>query len=207
MIRIIGEIGPPGCGKGTALKHVITPHCERHDIPLVVVPMSDEINSYLNEHPNIAPRVRADMSAGRLVEDAVVIEVLKRCMPKLVPSERKSETLYVLDGMPRTMGQIETCLHLACEIFEVSIKDYIFTNFITPSYLCGFRAAKRDEGRVDDGVEEVFMTRCEEFRNKTLAAIHFLEKNAGRMGYQFVEVDGRYLRSQPHLAASQIFGH
>lgn len=205
--RIIGEIGPPGCGKGTALKYVITPYCEKNNIPLVVVPMSSEIDAYLNIHTDIAPRVRMDMAMGRLVDDSVVIEVLKSCMPRLVPKERKEETLYVLDGMPRTMGQIEVCLHSACEIFEVAIADYTFVDFITPAYLCGYRAAKRDEGRVDDGKEEVYLTRCEEFGNKTKPAIHFLKQNANFMGYRFTEVDGRYLKSQPQLATSQIFGH
>ncbi len=207
MLRIIGEIGPPGCGKGTALKHVISPYCEKHNIPLVVVPMSDAINSYLDVHPDLVSRVRADMRLGRLVEDQVVIAVLEQCMPKLIPTERADETLYVLDGMPRSMGQIETCLHRACEILKVEIKDYTFLNFITPSHLCGYRAAKRDEGRPDDGIEEVYLTRCEEFRSKTAPAIHFLEKNAKRIGYDFIEIDGRFLRSQPQLATSQIFGH
>jgi adenylate kinase family enzyme len=105
------------------------------------------------------------------------------------------------------MGQIETCLHRACEVFEVSIQDYTFVDFVTPQYLCGYRAAKRDEGRVDDGKEEVYLTRCEEFSNKTKPAIHFLEQNSHDMGYRFTKVDGRYLRSQPQLATSQIFGH
>lgn len=207
MPKIYGEIGPPGCGKGTALRSVIRPYCERHQIPLVVVPMSTEISAYLDEHHEIAQRVRTDMSLGRLVDDKVVIEVLKRCMPKIIPSERADEAVYVLDGMPRTMGQIETCLHGACKVFGVGLKDYMFLNFITPLELCGFRTANRkDDDRLEQPSEEVFMTRWDEFRSKTLPAVDFLRSNAERMGFGFLDINGRYLMSQPELAMSQIFG-
>lgn len=203
-VRVLAEIGPPGCGKGTTLKKVITPYCEKNCIPLVVIPMSQEISIFLEEHPSVAQRVKEDMRSGRLVEDSIVIEVLKRATERV---EKNDNGIYVLDGMPRSMGQIEACLHGVCNALSVSIQEYIFLDFITPPYLCGYRAAKRDEGREDDGDEQVFITRWSEFEQKTQPAIDYLKKNHHRLGFEFVEINGQYVKSQPELAESQIFGH
>jgi adenylate kinase family enzyme len=183
-------------------RHVIEPYCKTKGIPLVVIPMSEEIEVFLGENPSIAPQVRLDMKSGRLVEDKIVLEVLARALARV---EMTEESIYLLDGMPRTMGQIELCLYGVCNKFGVPVEDYTFLNFVTPEFLCGHRSAKRDEGREDDG-EDAVITRWAEFKQKTAPAISYLETNAKQLGYGFIEVNGLYIRTQPELTTNLIFG-
>lgn len=202
--RVIALIGPPGSGKGTTKKCVIGPYCEKHKIPLIVIPMSEEISLYLDENPGIAPRVRQDMAEGRLVEDNVVIEVLRRALKRI---KKLPNALYVLDGMPRTMGQFTTCFYEVLEALGIKPNEYLFANLKTPPWLWGFRAANRKEDRVDDGKEEVFIVRCGEFKHKTVPTIRHIKQNAKAIGCGFVNLNGQFILSQPQLATDQIFGH
>jgi adenylate kinase family enzyme len=203
-VRVIALIGPPGSGKGTTKKYVIQPYCEKHGIPLIIIPMSEEISLYLDENAGIAPSVRQDMAEGRLVADKIVIEVLRRALKRI---KKLPNAIYVLDGMPRTMGQFTTCFYEVLEAFDIKPHEYLFANLKTPAWLWGFRAANRKEDRADDGNEEVFITRCGEFEHKTVPTINHIQQNAERVGYGYLELNGQFIRSQPQLATDQIFGH
>lgn len=202
--KVIALIGAPGSGKGTTKKYVIQPYCDKHGIPLVVIPMSEEISLYLDENPDIAPSVRRDMDEGRLVADSIVIEVLRRALKRV---KKNPNAIYVLDGMPRTMGQFSACFYEVLDAFGVKPHEYLFVGLKTRAALCGFRAANRKDNRVDDGNEEVFMTRCDEHDHKTEPTIDHIKQNVEPIGYGYVELNGQYIRSQPQLATDQIFGH
>lgn len=94
-------LGPPGAGKGTQAgrfaKSRQVPHISTGDVLRQARAVS----------PDLDRQARATMDAGRLVDDDVVIDIVRR---RLAESDAKAG--FVLDGFPRTLNQAEALDHL-----------------------------------------------------------------------------------------------
>lgn len=93
--------GPPGAGKGTQAAFL----CDRYDIPHIST--GELLRAAIAGATPLGERVRGIMAAGRLVDDATVIELVQS---RLAADDCKRGFLF--DGFPRTMPQAEA-LHAA----------------------------------------------------------------------------------------------
>lgn len=203
MSLLFALAGPPGCGKGTILDCVIRPYCENHKLPLIVFPVSSELQAFLDEQENgKAAHIREMQRSGYLLPDTVVNTALSRAVEKSKGASGE-KTVYVIDGSPRTTGQIETALINAPELLGIPRNRRRVIRFTTQAHLCGFRA--RGRGREDD-TEESFQIRWSEFESKTRPALEFIEHQQESLGVRLMEVDGAGIRNSPELFKSVLFG-
>jgi adenylate kinase family enzyme len=185
--KLILLCGAPGCGKGTFIKEVIRIACEQLKKKLAIAPVSDALRIFLDENPTLAPKIKADMEKGLLVEDAVVNDIFMKAVHQL---EQSDEIVYVFDGAPRTPGQVHVSLTEAPKVLGVT--DIMVVVFSTPDHICGMRAAKRE--RLDD-TEEAFGVRWIEYTTKTIPAISHIVRNASLAGINVCHVDGQFIRT------------
>jgi adenylate kinase family enzyme len=198
---ILSLIGPPGCGKGTLFNYIVEPFCKRAGVRAISIPTSDEIRLYTDGHPEEADGIKRDMMAGRLVEDNISNQALKNGAMKVADALRAEEfnddCLFVLDGSPRTSGQINTSIFTVMNILNVAPSEYVTVFFSTPHWLCGHRT--RGRGRPDDVNEDAFITRWDEYFGKTQPAAKILKNSAKDLGIEYREIDGQLSRQSVNL--------
>lgn len=88
-------IGPPGAGKGTQAARV----AERLDIPHIST--GDMFRHHVSSGTELGRLVDAIMKAGEYVPDEITVEMLGERLAE--PDAAKG---YILDGFPRTAGQV-----------------------------------------------------------------------------------------------------
>jgi len=93
-MRII-FIGPPGAGKGTQAKLI----AERRSIPQV---STGDMLRAARANGQLPAQLVAEMAAGALVPDAVVIDLIRQRIAQ--PDAQRG---FLLDGFPRTRAQAE----------------------------------------------------------------------------------------------------
>lgn len=158
-------VGPPGAGKGTQAALV----AERLGIPHV---STGEMFRALDETTELGRRVKAIMSAGEYVSDDVVVEMLGNRI-----AEPDATAGFILDGFPRTAGQVAALDSLLGDdgldrvvVFEVDEDELV--------------ARMLSRGRADD-TEETIRNRFRVYEQQTAPLIALYE-DRGRV----VRVDG-----------------
>ena len=99
-IRLV-MLGPPGAGKGTQAERFAQSR------QVVRISTGDVLRQARLGNPDLDRQARLTMDAGRLVDDDVVIGIVRR---RLVEAEARGG--FVLDGFPRTLTQAEALDHL-----------------------------------------------------------------------------------------------
>ncbi len=89
-------IGPPGAGKGTQAARV----AERLGIPHVST--GDMFRHHVSAGTELGLRVDSIMKAGDYVPDEITVEMLRERI-----AEQDAVGGFILDGFPRTAGQVE----------------------------------------------------------------------------------------------------
>lgn len=89
-------VGPPGAGKGTQAALV----AERLGIPHIST--GDMFRHHVSTGTELGSRVDAIMKAGEYVPDEITVEMLRERIE--LPN---AEGGFILDGFPRTEGQVE----------------------------------------------------------------------------------------------------
>ncbi|MBN1824164.1 MAG: adenylate kinase [Endomicrobiales bacterium] len=89
-------LGPPGAGKGTQAKKI----AEKYGVPHIST--GDMFRETAQSGSELGKKLQSFMSAGKLVTDDIVIEVVKERLAK--PDCAKG---FLLDGFPRTVPQAE----------------------------------------------------------------------------------------------------
>lgn len=84
-------MGPPGTGKGTHATHL------QNKYGLQIIGTGNILRQEVEKKTELGEKIKATMDAGHLVDDAIVIEVVKKRI-KLIKS-------YILDGFPRNTEQ------------------------------------------------------------------------------------------------------
>ena len=110
---VIVFIGPPGCGKGTQakiLKESILPD-------LNILTVSSLLKEKSQDESILGKDIKSKMDNGDLIEDTIVISVLKEKVNTL------SNEQILIDGFPRSSIQADSLF----EIFES--KDLSIINF------------------------------------------------------------------------------
>ena len=89
-------IAPPAAGKGTQSELL----CNKYG--LLHISTGDLLREESKKETELGKEIKDKMSTGKLIDDAVIIELLKN---KLIEIGNKS---IILDGFPRTVVQAET---------------------------------------------------------------------------------------------------
>ena len=99
-VRLV-MLGPPGAGKGTQAERV----ARERQIPRVST--GDVLRQASTGDSEIDHRAKALMDAGQLVDDELVIGIVRERLAKADAARG-----FVLDGFPRTINQAEALDHL-----------------------------------------------------------------------------------------------
>lgn len=89
-------LGPPGAGKGTQAKMIAAKYRLPH------ISTGDMFRETAQSGSELGKKLQSFMSAGKLVPDAVVIEVVKARL-----SQPDCTAGFLLDGFPRTVPQAQ----------------------------------------------------------------------------------------------------
>ncbi|MEX0865208.1 MAG: adenylate kinase [Acidimicrobiia bacterium] len=130
-------IGPPGAGKGTQSVKV----AERLGIPHVST--GEMFRDHVAARTDLGKQVEAIMAAGEYVPDQMTVAMLAERIAQ--PDAARG---FILDGFPRTPGQVESLDRLLGEegldhvvVFEVNEEELI--------------SRLMDRGRADDSEETI----------------------------------------------------
>ncbi|MFO7547860.1 MAG: adenylate kinase [Acidimicrobiia bacterium] len=144
-------VGPPGAGKGTQAARV----AERLGIPHV---STGDMFRALDDTTDLGRRVKAIMQAGDYVSDGIVVEMLEERIAR--PDAAGG---FILDGFPRTAGQVSALDGLLGEdgldrvvVFEVDEDELV--------------ARMLSRGRADD-TEETIRNRFRVYEEQTAPLI------------------------------------
>lgn len=88
-------VGPPGAGKGTQASRV----ADRLGIPHIST--GEMFRHHVSQGTELGLRVDAIMKAGEYVPDEITVEMLRERI-----AEPDAEDGFILDGFPRTEGQV-----------------------------------------------------------------------------------------------------
>ena len=157
---VIVFIGPPGCGKGTQaniLKENILPD-------LIILTVSSLLKEKSQDESVLGKDIKNKMDNGDLIEDTIVISVLKEKVNTL------SNEQILIDGFPRSSIQADSLL----EIFEN--KDLSIINFDVDDEQLLQRIKKRsmEESRADDSF---FEKRLQIYKKSHLEILNSQKKN------------------------------
>jgi len=94
-------LGPPGAGKGTQADRF----ARSRQVPRIST--GDVLRQARGADADLDRQARATMDAGRLVDDDVVIGIVRKRL-----AEPDAKVGFVLDGFPRTLNQAEALDHL-----------------------------------------------------------------------------------------------
>jgi adenylate kinase len=90
-------LGAPGSGKGTQSQKLV----DRHDIPQVST--GDLLRDAVARQTPLGMQAKAAMDAGKLVDDAIVLALLRERLAR-----RDAKRGFILDGYPRNVAQADT---------------------------------------------------------------------------------------------------
>lgn len=143
-------LGPPNSGKGTQAKAL----AERLGVPAIST--GDMLRRSVSEGNELGRRVDSIMSAGRLVDDETMAEVVRERL-----AQADAAGGFLLDGYPRTGAQVDTLDEILADRGEAL--DGV-VRLVVPERTLLARA--RNRGRADDG-EDVMRERLRVYAEQT----------------------------------------
>lgn len=120
-------MGVQGCGKGTQAKMLAK------DYDLVHISVGDIFRWHIQSHTKLAARIRRIMSAGELVPDDTVEEVIKDRL-----DAHDWNFGFILDGFPRNRHQAEFFLesYNIDGVLQIDVPDQVVLDRIMNRRLC-----------------------------------------------------------------------
>src|SRR6056300_335384 len=131
-------IGPPGSGKGTQaqiLKDSVLPN-------LHILTVSSLLKEKSSDGSVLGNEIKQKMDNGDLIEDTIVISVLKQ------KSDSLGDGQILVDGFPRSSIQAESLK----EIFHNKILHIINFTVTDEELLARIKKRSQEESRADDAV-------------------------------------------------------
>ena len=157
---VIVFIGPPGCGKGTQaniLKDTILPD-------LNILTVSSLLKEKSQDQSVLGKEIKNKMDNGDLIEDTVVISVLKEKVNTL------TNELILIDGFPRSSIQADSLV----EIFVNEVLSIINFEVDDDQLLQRIKKRSLEESRADDSF---FEKRLEIYKKSHQEILNSLKKN------------------------------
>lgn len=91
--------GPPGSGKGTQAERLKKKYSLRH------ISTGDLLREAVAAGTELGKRVQSILASGELVSDDIVLELIREAVASVRDSD--TESGWIMDGFPRTIGQAE----------------------------------------------------------------------------------------------------
>ena len=105
MLKNIILMGPPGAGKGTQAKRLVS------QFNLIHISTGDMFREAIKENTSLGQMAASYINRGDLVPDKVTIGIVKERLAK-----KDCENGFLLDGFPRTIAQAEALKKIGEEI-------------------------------------------------------------------------------------------
>ena len=103
-------MGAPGAGKGTQAEII----SKKYNIPIIST--GNIIREALNKKNKIGLELRSYIDSGTLVPDNIIVSIVKERL-----SEKDCDQGFILDGVPRTIGQAQALEEMGVKINKVII--------------------------------------------------------------------------------------
>ncbi|WP_151193191.1 adenylate kinase [Cysteiniphilum sp. JM-1] len=110
-------LGPPGAGKGTQAKRIET----QFNIPQIST--GDMLRAAIKSGSETGMKLKKILDAGELVSDDFIMQIVKERL-----SQADCNNGFMLDGVPRTLGQADAFKKLGINIdfiIEITLDDNI----------------------------------------------------------------------------------
>jgi len=144
-------LGPPGAGKGTQAQRLVA----KYGIPQLST--GDMLRAAAKAGTEVGKRAEALMSAGRLVSDAVVNQIVSERI-----AEPDCANGFILDGYPRTLAQADAVSemlegkHISLDsVIEIRVEDEALVDRIAGRYSCAKCGAAYHDKNLKPAVEGV----------------------------------------------------
>jgi adenylate kinase len=129
-VRLV-MLGPPGAGKGTQAESF----AKGRGIPRIST--GDVLRQAAQGDGELDRRARALMDAGQLVDDDMVIDIVRERLAR--PDAARG---FVLDGFPRTLIQAEALDHLLDDrqplvVVDIEVPEQTLTERLKSRLICG----------------------------------------------------------------------
>ena len=115
-------LGAPGAGKGTQAQFI----CKQYRIPQIST--GDMLREAVSGHTELGLQAEAYMTAGDLVPDSLIIELVKTRI-----ADPDCEAGFLFDGFPRTLAQAQAldAQRIAVEyVIEIAVPDEVIVERI-----------------------------------------------------------------------------
>ncbi len=164
--------GPPGAGKGTQSKYLVS------KLNAFQISTGDLLREEINKNSNIGKSIINDMRDGKFISDEIVNKLIKN----LVSDPQKRNNL-IFDGYPRSLSQAKY-LDTLIKSSNQKIDLILFLNVDKETILKRLKKRKIIENRSDD-VSETILRRYDKYMKTTQPVLNFYNENPN-----FKEIDG-----------------
>ena len=160
-------LGPPGAGKGTQAKYLISA------FGLKQLSTGDMLRAAIEEGSELGKQVQLIVDSGNLVPDDIMIEMITT---RITRTDCKGG--FILDGFPRTVLQAETLTEVLSQK-KIKIDHVIALDVKLSSLLDRIRnralGATQEQRRQDDD-EETLKHRLNVYKEQTEPILPYYEK-------------------------------
>ena len=164
--------GPPGAGKGTQSKYLVS------KLNAFQISTGDLLREEITKNSHIGKSIVNDMKDGKFISD----EIVNKLIENLVYDPQKKHRL-IFDGYPRSLSQAKN-LDLLLKNSNQNIDLILFLNVKKETIIKRLEKRKTIENRSDDDLDTV-VRRYVKYMETTKPVLDFYSKNPN-----FREIDG-----------------
>ena len=164
--------GPPGAGKGTQSKYLVS------KLKNFQVSTGDILREEIKNNSEIGQQINNNMNEGKFVSDEIVNSLIEKLM--LDPQKRDK---LIFDGYPRSLSQAQY-LDLLLNKSNQKIDHIFFLNVNKDTIIERVEKRKTLENRSDDNTDTI-LKRYDTYMETTRPVLDFYSKNPN-----FHEING-----------------
>ena len=164
--------GPPGAGKGTQAKYLVT------KLNSFQISTGDMLRNEIQNDTEIGKMIINDMNEGKFISDEIVNKLIKN-----VVQDPQKKNKLIFDGYPRSLSQAKN-LDVLLEQSKQKIDFIFFLNVDKETIITRIKKRKVLEKRSDDDLDTI-LKRYDTYMKTTKPVLDFYTKNSN-----FYEIDG-----------------
>ena len=164
--------GPPGAGKGTQAKYLVT------KLNSFQISTGDMLRNEIQNDTEIGKMIINDMNEGKFISDEIVNKLIKN-----VVQDPQKKNKLIFDGYPRSLSQAKN-LDILLEHSKQKIDFIFFLNVDKETIIKRIEKRKVLEKRSDDDLDTI-LKRYDTYMETTKPVLDFYSKNSN-----FYEIDG-----------------
>ena len=164
--------GPPGAGKGTQAKFLVT------KLKGYQISTGDMLRDEIQKNSDIGKKIIDDMNDGKFVSDEIVNNLIKNV---IFDNQKKGKLIF--DGYPRSLSQAEK-LDLLLKNSNQKIDFIFFLNVNKDTIIKRIEKRKIIEKRSDDELDTI-LKRYDTYMETTKPVLEFYSKKPN-----FYEING-----------------